>query len=165
MASRVNYNPITGCVSLAMMPWMYQHKVTILNLIAETEGRDTTGVITTKYKVNANFVDILCVGTGGGISAALKNERWEQDQMMTVVTDVEPPAKTQDAFLFARNVFLIDSVEPIGALPCVAWRIHGTRIQYPDDLIRGFEADVLAIPNEASPNQVLIEVPVEATNA
>lgn len=163
MASHdINYNPITACVLLSAMPWMKQHKVTLLNLIAETEGRDDTGVITTKYQVNDSYVDVLCVASGGGISAALKNERWEQDQTATIVTDVEPGAKTQDAFLFCRNVFLIDSVEPIGLIP-VAWRIHGTRIQYPTEGILSFETDVLAILNNAVENTTYIITPTEET--
>lgn len=147
--NEVNYNPITACVLLSAMPWMKQHLITLLNQQAFNEGRDSTGVISSKYIVNLNFVNVLCVATGSGISAALKNERWEQDQTCTVVTDIEPPALTQDAFLFVSNVFEIDSVEPIGMIP-VAWRIHGTRIQYPTQLIQNLETDILAIPNIAN---------------
>lgn len=158
MASNdINYNPITACVLLSAMPWMKQHLVTLLNQVAFNEDRDSTGVIISKYTVNSNFVNVRCVATGSGISAALKNERWEQDQTCTVVTDVEPPGLTQDAFMFAGNIFEIDSVEPIGMIP-VAWRIHGTRIQYPTELIQGLETDILAIPN----NAVEIDTPDES---
>ena len=137
-----NYNPITQGVSLSTIFWMKQHLVTLLNQIAFNEGRDKTGVITSQYQVNAAFVDVLCCATGGGISAAMKNERWESDQMATIYTDDR--ASSEDpghAFYLYGNVFEIDSVDQDGNNP-VCWKIHGVRIKYPDALIRGLQADI-----------------------
>lgn len=149
---KINYNPIDGCVMLDPMGVLRQHRITLLRLIANDAERDSTGSIITKYKVVESYIDKPAIGTGGGINAAIKGERYEQDQTASFYVDLEPGLKTEDALLFCRNVFVIESVSPIGLIP-VAWVIHCIRVQHPDEGIRNLEADLLAIKNNAIPQE------------
>lgn len=149
---KINYNPLDCCVILDPMGVFKQHRITLLRLIANDAQRDSTGTVITRYEVVGSYVDVPAVGTGGGINAAIKGERYEQDQIATFYVDLEPGVKTEDALLFARNVFVIEAVSPIGLIP-VAWEIHCSRVQHPDEGVRNLEDDVLAVLNNATPRE------------
>ncbi len=152
-AGGANWNPISGCVLLSAMPWMKQHKITLLKLVADMEDADSTGVIPTKYTVTqADRIDFNVCATGGGVAAALKNERWEHDQTATIYTDKDPgDFGIHDAFLLLKNVFVIEGIEPIGLVP-VAWKIHGERIQYPEEGVKELEVQMLRYTNDEPPD-------------
>lgn len=147
-----NHNPITGNVSLRMMYWMFQYKITLLRNVVQDANREDSGVIPTLYTVDPGYVDVDAIGTGGGIQAALKNERYEQDQIATFYVDQDPAVRPKDALLFASSVFVIEAATPVGVIP-IAWEIHATRVLHPDEGIRNLQVDVLSLKNNTVPGE------------
>ena len=155
--AKKNYNPLTCCLEApypfsknpadSIPAWFKQYSITLLRIVISEDDRDETGVQPTVYQVREDYVDVECAATGGGISAALKNEQWTEDQIATFYTDKEPAASTQDGVLFARNIFVIESVEPIGMVP-VSWRIHAVRRAAPVEVIQNLSKSALDIRNQ-----------------
>lgn len=131
-----NWNLITGSMEapydasgeVHVIPkFLKQHRITLLSRYVSRDDREDAGSQPTRYKTRQDFKNIACIGVGGGVAAAMQNEQLAEDQVGTFYVDVDPRAATEDGILFAKNLFVVEAVEPVGMFPSVAWRIHASR--------------------------------------